>query len=104
MNTDTTGQRIRYLRREKKLTQMQLAKIAGVSAPAVTEWEKDSYLPKAQSLDAVAKALVVTPDYLLTGKPSVEQQLQNKLDNSSIPTLTTEIDPSLKISFLIISY
>ena len=45
MKTDTIGQRIRALRRAKKLTQMHLAKIAGVSSPAVTEWEKDSYLP-----------------------------------------------------------
>ena len=67
MENKTTGQRIRALRRSKKLTQAQLAKIAGVSSPAVTEWEKDSYLPKAASLDAMAKEFNVSTDYILKG-------------------------------------
>ncbi|UIJ76924.1 LexA family protein [Acinetobacter sp. SH20PTE14] len=68
MENQTIGQRIRALRRSKKLTQAQLAKIAGVSSPAVTEWEKDSYLPKAASLDAIANELGVSTEYILTGK------------------------------------
>ncbi len=68
MEKTTIGQRIRALRRSKKLTQAQLAKIAGVSSPAVTEWEKDSYLPKAASLEAIASKLGVTAEYILTGK------------------------------------
>lgn len=68
MENQTTGQRIRALRRSKKLTQVQLAKIAGVSSPAVTEWEKDSYLPKAGSLEAMANEFGVTTEYILSGK------------------------------------
>ena len=37
---ETMGQRIRALRHEKNLTQGDLAKIVGVSAPNVTGWEK----------------------------------------------------------------
>lgn len=72
MENTTIGQRIRALRRSKKLTQVQLAKIAGVSSPAVTEWEKDSYLPKAASLDAIANKFGVTTEYILTGKGDPE--------------------------------
>ncbi|AXY56611.1 helix-turn-helix domain-containing protein [Acinetobacter chinensis] len=68
MENKTIGQRIRALRRSKKLTQAQLAKIAGVSSPAVTEWEKDSYLPKAASLEAMANEFDVSTEYILTGK------------------------------------
>lgn len=68
MNKDTIGQRIRALRRSNKLTQAQLAKIAGVSSPAVTEWEKDSYSPKAASLEAMAHYFQVSIEYLLTGQ------------------------------------
>lgn len=68
MDNETIGQRIRALRRSKKLTQVQLAKIAGVSSPAVTEWEKDSYQPKAASLEAMANEFGVTTEYILTGK------------------------------------
>jgi len=70
MNTETIGQRIRTLRRSKKLTQAQLAKVAGVSSPAVTEWEKDSYQPKAASLEAMANLFGVTTEYIMTGNGS----------------------------------
>src|SRR5690606_38370640 len=78
MENTTIGQRIRALRRSKKLTQAQLAKVAGVSSPAVTEWEKDSYLPKAASLEAIANRLGVTTEYILTGKgdPNAMQKEQ----------------------------
>lgn len=81
MEKTTIGQRIRALRRSKKLTQVQLAKIAGVSSPAVTEWEKDSYLPKAASLKAIANKLGVTTEYILTGKgdPDAMQKEQSNV-------------------------
>lgn len=81
MDKTTIGQRIRALRRSKKLTQVQLAKIAGVSSPAVTEWEKDSYLPKAASLEAIANKFGVTTEYILTGKgdPEAMQKEQSNV-------------------------
>lgn len=82
MEKQTIGQRIRALRRAKKMTQAQLAKVAGVSSPAVTEWEKDSYLPKAASLDAMANLFQVTTEYLLTGEGKTEPE------NKIIPNLT----------------
>ena len=74
MEKQTIGQRIRALRRAKKITQAQLAKVAGVSSPAVTEWEKDSYLPKAASLEAMANLFHVTTEYLLTGEGKTEPE------------------------------
>lgn len=78
MEKTTIGQRIRALRRSKKLTQVQLAKIAGVSSPAVTEWEKDSYLPKAASLEAIASKFGVTTEYILTGKGDPDAMQKEK--------------------------
>lgn len=85
MKNETTGQRIRALRRSKKLTQVQLAKIAGVSSPAVTEWEKDGYLPKAASLEAMANEFGVTTEYILTGKGEATNN----------PTNVTPISPKM---------
>lgn len=82
MNNETIGQRIRTLRRSKKLTQAQLARIAGVSSPAVTEWEKDSYAPKAASLEAMASYFHVTIEYLLTGRGE-SASLDNNVDLSN---------------------
>lgn len=76
MKEQTIGQRIRALRRAKKMTQAQLAKVAGVSSPAVTEWEKDSYLPKAAPLEAMANLFQVTTEYLLTGEGKIKPENQ----------------------------
>ena len=88
MDNQTIGQRIRALRRSKKLTQAQLAKIVGVSSPAVTEWEKDGYLPKAASLEAIANEFGVTAEYILTGKTT------GSLDNNIVP-VTSKLLPVL---------
>ena len=92
MENTTIGQRIRALRRSKKLTQVQLAKIAGVSSPAVTEWEKDSYLPKAASLDAIANKFGVTTEYILTGKGDPEAM---KKGHSNVIPVSPRMAPVL---------
>lgn len=72
-NLETMGQRIRALRREKKLTQGELAKIVGVSAPNVTGWEKDAYAPKADPLSKMANYFGVSTSYITNGDESGPQ-------------------------------
>jgi SOS-response transcriptional repressor LexA len=92
MENETIGQRIRALRRSKKLTQAQLAKIAGVSSPAVTEWEKDGYLPKAASLEAIATKFGVTTEYILTGKGDLEAMQK---EQSNVAPVSPRMAPVL---------
>ncbi len=63
----TVGSRIKTLRKEKKLTQKQLGKLANVSDAAVVLWEKDVNIPKFENLQLVAPALSTTIDYILYG-------------------------------------
>ncbi|MQZ32501.1 helix-turn-helix domain-containing protein [Acinetobacter haemolyticus] len=77
---ETMGQRIRALRRDKKLTQGDLAKIVGVSAPNVTGWEKDAYAPKADPLSKMASYFGVSTSYITNGDESGP-----KLDNNVAP-------------------
>ncbi|MEQ1412796.1 LexA family protein [Acinetobacter indicus] len=92
MENQTIGQRIRALRRSKKLTQVQLAKIAGVSSPAVTEWEKDSYQPKAASLEAMANEFGVTTEYILTGRGNPNA---TKKEQSNVAPVAPRMAPVL---------
>ena len=89
MKNQTVGQRIRALRKEKKLTQAQLAKIADVSAPAVTEWEKDSYLPKAVPLKAMANYFGITTDDILYGdmRPAQSQRMGDMVQSQGTPVI-----------------
>lgn len=63
----TVGSRIKTLRKEKKLTQKQLGKLANVSDAAVVLWEKDVNIPKFENLQLVAPALGTTIDCILYG-------------------------------------
>lgn len=86
-NLETMGQRIRALRREKKLTQGELAKIVGVSAPNVTGWEKDAYAPKADPLSKMANYFGVSTSYITNGDESGPQ-----LDSNSAKLNVLDIE------------
>ncbi|MBQ3505746.1 MAG: helix-turn-helix transcriptional regulator [Clostridia bacterium] len=56
------GERIKELRTEKDLSQMQLAKIVGASQKAVDYWERNVNEPKASYIIALVKAFDVSFD------------------------------------------
>ena len=64
----TIGKRIALLRREKNLTQEELAQHIGVSPQAVSKWENDQTCPDISALPKLARLLGVTVDELLEGK------------------------------------
>ena len=68
-NKETLGKRIAMLRKEKGLTQEQLAEKVGVSAQAVSKWENDVSCPDITLLPLLADILGVTVDELLGIKP-----------------------------------
>ena len=69
---ETLGTRIKKIRRDKKLTQQQLADAIGVSKTSVIYWEKDENTPKHESLVLLAKTLNVTTEHLLYGFVSID--------------------------------
>lgn len=56
------GQKIKELRVEKNLSQMQLAKSIGVSQKAVDYWERDVNEPKASYIIALVRFFGITFD------------------------------------------
>ena len=65
---ETMGKRIRTLREAKGLTQIELAKICGISREALSQWESDTTEnPKLEPLIRLYHALGTTPEYLLWG-------------------------------------
>ena len=75
---NTLGKRIAALRRQKELTQDNLAQILDVSSQAVSKWENDQTCPDISLLPQLAKTLGVSVDELLSGKseqPPVVQML-----------------------------
>lgn len=59
------NERIREIRTAKKMSQVELANILGVTKQSVSNWENDNIQPSVEMLIKLAKALSVSSDYLL---------------------------------------
>lgn len=53
------GQKIQKLRKERKITQEQLAEIVGIDPKNISRIEKGNNYPTAENLTSIAKALQV---------------------------------------------
>ena len=67
----TIGKRIALLRKEKGLTQEELAQHMGISPQAVSKWENDQTCPDISALPKLARLLGVSVDELLEGKENL---------------------------------
>lgn len=83
MDAKQTGNIISKKRKELGLTQIQLAEKLNVSNRAVSKWENGDGFPDITSLPAIAEALGITIDELLTGNAPApvndEQKDSNKI-------------------------
>ncbi|MDE7306872.1 MAG: helix-turn-helix domain-containing protein [Clostridia bacterium] len=59
------GQKLKELRNEKNLTQLQLAKVFKVSKTTICQWETSKQEPDFDNLVAISKYFDVSTDYLL---------------------------------------
>lgn len=73
------GKRIADLRRQKKITQEQLASMVGVSAGAVSKWETGSSVPDIALLSPLARALNTTLDTLLSFQRELSKEEVSQL-------------------------
>lgn len=73
---ETIGMRIQLSRKEKGLTQSELAEKLFVSAQAVSKWENDQASPDITMLSSLSEILGVTIDYLINGKKEAETVLK----------------------------
>lgn len=77
----STGQIIKDLRKEKRITQTDLAHGVHVTQQTVTAWESGRAIPNANTLDAIANFFNVSADYLL-GRSKVKNPQSRDLDDA----------------------
>ncbi|MGA9173778.1 MAG: helix-turn-helix transcriptional regulator [Thermoactinomyces sp.] len=101
----TFGQRLRFLREQRGLTQVDLAKKTGIKNHTLSNYERDERFPTPDSLAKLADFFGVTTDYLLYGKtegpkPTLDDFLANneeiifqgvKLDERDIQKIIYEL-------------
>lgn len=69
------GERISDLRKQKKLSQADLAEALEVSRQAVSKWESDLSSPDTMRLIQLAEVLDTEVEYLATGRRSMGRRL-----------------------------
>ncbi|MBP3840732.1 MAG: helix-turn-helix transcriptional regulator [Bacilli bacterium] len=84
MNQEKIGKFIVELRKEKKLTQQELADKLGVTDRAVSHWENGRRLPDYSLLKDISTELSVSINELLSGERLSEQELKQKADENII--------------------
>lgn len=61
----TIGERLKQLRKARKMTQQQLADLINVAKPTISLWESGQRTPGRESLELLSTALNVDIDYLM---------------------------------------
>lgn len=67
MQNETFGSRLLRRRKELKLSQAALGKLASVAHVTISQWERDETQPAGKRLFALSKALQCDPTWLLFG-------------------------------------
>ena len=83
------NEKLQELRKQKGLTQEELAEALFVSRTAVSKWESGRGYPNIESLKAIAKFFRVTVDALLTGEEllTISEELLAELAERSFVIL-----------------
>ena len=68
------GERITTLRKERNISQAELARIMDVSRQAVSKWENDQTAPDTIKLIQLADVLNTQVEYLATGRIPADDQ------------------------------
>lgn len=77
MNAEYTGKKIAELRKEKNLTQKELAKELHVTDKAVSKWERGVNFPDLGLMETLADALDSTPSILLGIEDATKEEIVN---------------------------
>lgn len=84
MNQEKIGKFIAAIRKQKELTQEQLAEKLGVSINAVSKWERGICLMDMSLLKPLSEILGVSINEILAGEFIKEEDLKNKSEENII--------------------
>ena len=95
MNQAKIGKFINECRKEKGLTQNQLAEKLGITDKAVSKWETGKGLPDAAIMIALCDQLGISVNELLSGERLTEDNYEEKA-NENIVTMAKAADKNRK--------
>ena len=87
MNQEKIGRFITELRKEKKMTQIDLANKLGITDRAISKWENGRGMPDLSLLPPLCEILDVSINELLSGARLDKKDYQEKLEENIINTI-----------------
>ncbi len=87
MNQEKIGKFIAKLRKEKNMTQQELASRIGVTDRAISKWENGRGLPDISLIQPLSKELDITINELLSGEKLKKEEYQEKLEENILNTI-----------------
>ena len=104
MNQTTIGSYIAKKRREKNLTQEQLAEKLGVSNKTISKWENGKCMPDYSIIEQLCKELSVTLYELMDGEDAAEDSMRVYDDEQILDLLrrTQELERQKEILYGVI--
>ena len=78
MDTLKIGKFIARMRKEKNMTQEDLARILGVTNKTISRWENGNYMPDLSLLKPLSEVLDISLNELLSGEKDISVQKANE--------------------------
>ena len=100
MKKQTFGMMVSSLRKEKGMTQLELADKMGVTDKAVSKWERDLSYPDINSISKLAEILGVSVDELMQNKTNVKE---NENSKDLVNTICKAVGMAMGIAVVVLS-
>lgn len=68
------GENLKNVRKQRNITQEELAETLGVSRQAISKWESDKGYPETEKLLLLSKALNISLDYLMNDASEIQEK------------------------------
>ena len=102
MNQEKIGKFIAMLRKDKKITQQELANMLNVTDRAVSHWENGRRLPDISLFKPICEIFNITVNELISGELIPKEKMIKKSDENIIETLNNKIKQKKKMHKIII--
>ena len=105
MSNKTLGEMISSLRKEKNMTQNDLAEKMNVTDKAVSKWERDLSFPDVNSLPKLAEIFNVSIDELMQVKEEMRENTDDNHKGSEIVNIALKgIALAMGIAVVVLSF
>ena len=103
MKKQTLGMMISTLRKEKGMTQLELAEKMGVTDKAVSKWERDLSFPDINSIPKLAEIFEVSVDELMQVKTETKENIGKNKVTEIVDTALKGISIAMGIAVAVLS-